>query len=89
MKYNPAADNNSRYIRFEVGSSNLSFSVSGAWTFKFPAPNYMYQLSNDEIEEFARDLNRKWQVDFQEAVAKVLVKCHENSPNQTAGKMEE
>jgi hypothetical protein len=89
MKYNKNIDNNSRYIRFDIGSSNLSFSVSGAWTFEFPAPNYMYQLSNDEIEEFAHNLNRKWQFDFEDVVKIVLSKCHENSPNQTAGKKEE
>ena len=83
MKYNPDFDTSSRYIRFEISSSNVRFSVKGQFTFEFPPPAYAYQMSDGEIADFTEELNQKWRIDFEQEVIKVMKRCKDGNLAQT------
>jgi len=79
VKYESSRDRNQRYIEMQLGSNNPWFTVKGKFYFEFPSPAYHYEMSQEEIEIFARDLQMKWQNDFEQKVNDVIRKCHENS----------
>lgn len=79
MKYESSRDRNARFIEMQLGSSNPWFTVKGRFTFEMPSPAYHYEMSNSEVEAFARDLQMKWQDDFERKVQEVISKCHENA----------